>query len=140
MVVPDSAAICDVMGMAIRDAGLKPEEIGYVNTHGTSTPVGDPLELNAIRQVVGSNAAINSTKSQTGHMVSATGAAEIIFTSLMLEKNFLSANINLENPDDDFGWADLIREVRTGTNIKHAISNSFAFGGSNASVVLSKVD
>lgn len=140
MVVPDSAAICDVMGMAIRDAGLTPEEIGYVNTHGTSTPVGDPLELNAIRQVVGSNAAINSTKSQTGHMVSATGAAEIIFTSLMLEKNFLSANINLENPDDDFGWADLIREVRTGTNIKHAISNSFAFGGSNASVVLSKVD
>ena len=73
-------------------------------------------------------------------MVGATGAAEVIFTSLMLEKNFLSANINLENPDDDFGWADLIREVRTGTNIKHAISNSFAFGGSNASVVLSKVD
>ena len=140
MVVPDSAAICDVMTMAIRDAGLMPEEIGYVNTHGTSTPVGDPLELNAIRQVLGSNAAVNSTKSQTGHMVSATGAAEIIFTSLMLEKNFLSANINLENPDDDFGWADLIREVRTGTNIRHAISNSFAFGGSNASIVLSKVD
>lgn len=140
MVVPDTAAICDVMNQAIADAGLSSSEIGYVNTHGTGTPVGDPLELNAIRQVLGSGAAINSTKSQTGHMVSATGAAEIIFTSLMLEKNFLSANITLENPDDEFGWADLVREVRLQTNIKHAISNSFAFGGSNASVVLSKVD
>ena len=140
MVVPDSESICNVMQTAISDAGLSPADIGYVNTHGTSTPVGDPLELNAIRSVMGDRAAINSTKSQTGHMVSATGAAEIIFTSLMLEKDFLSASVNLENPDDDFAWADLVREVRTGTGIKHAISNSFAFGGSNASVVLSKVD
>lgn len=140
MVVPDTAAICDVMSEAIRNAGLTPQEIGYVNTHGTSTPVGDPLELNAVRKVLGDHAAINSTKSQTGHMVSATGAAEIIFTSIMLEKNFISPTINLENPDDEFAGADLVRELRTGTNIKHAISNSFAFGGSNASVVLSKVD
>ncbi|MBR2372929.1 MAG: beta-ketoacyl-[Lentisphaeria bacterium] len=140
MVVPDPGAIKDVMSMAIENAGLRPQDIGYVNTHGTSTPVGDPMELNAVRDLIGDGAAINSTKSQTGHMVSATGAAEIIFTSLMLEKNFISATLNLENPDDDFAWADLVREVRTGTNIKHAISNSFAFGGSNASVVLSKVD
>ena len=140
MVVPDSAAICDVMSLAIQDAGLSPNEIGYVNTHGTSTPVGDPLELNAIRQLLGENAAINSTKSQTGHMVSATGAAEIIFTSLMLEKDFISPTINLENPDEGMEWADLVREVRTGTKVKHALSNSFAFGGSNASVVLSKID
>ena len=140
MVVPDSAAICDVMSLAIQDAGLSPHEIGYVNTHGTNTPVGDPLELNAIRQLMGENVAINSTKSQTGHMVSATGAAEIVFTSLMLEKDFISPTINLENPDDEFAGVDLVRELRTGVNIKHAISNSFAFGGSNASVVLSKVD
>ena len=140
MVVPDSAAICDVMTLAIQDAGLSPQEIGYVNTHGTSTPVGDPLELNAIRQLLGENAAINSTKSQTGHMVSATGAAEIVFTSLMLEKDFISPTINLENPDEGMEWADLVREVRTGTKVKHALSNSFAFGGSNASVVLSKID
>lgn len=140
MVVPDSAAICDVMTMAIQNAGLTPQEIGYVNTHGTSTPVGDPLELNAVRQLIGENAAVNSTKSQTGHMVSATGAAEIIFTSIMLEKEFISPTINLENPDEGFEWADLVRELRTGTKVKHAISNSFAFGGSNASVVLSKVD
>jgi 3-oxoacyl-[acyl-carrier-protein] synthase-1 len=140
MVVPDSAAICDVLSLAIQDAGLSPHEIGYVNTHGTSTPVGDPLELNAIRQLMGENAAINSTKSQTGHMVSATGAAEIVFTSLMLEKDFISPTINLENPDEGMEWADLVREVRTGTKVKHALSNSFAFGGSNASVVLSKID
>ena len=140
MVVPDSAAICDVMSLAIQDAGLSPHEIGYVNTHGTSTPVGDPLELNAIRQLMGENVAINSTKSQTGHMVSATGAAEIVFTSLMLEKDFISPTINLENPDEGMEWADLVREVRTGTKVKHALSNSFAFGGSNASVVLSKID
>ena len=140
MVVPDTAAICDVMEMALRDAGLSTQEIGYVNTHGTSTPVGDPLELNAIRKLLGDKAAINSTKSQTGHMVSATGAAEIVFTSLMLEKDFISPTINLENPDDEFAGADLVRELRTGTGVKHALSNSFAFGGSNACVVLSKVD
>ena len=140
MVVPDTAAICDVMQEALRSAGLAPQEIGYVNTHGTSTPVGDPLELNAVRQVLGDHVAINSTKSQTGHMVSATGAAEIIFTSIMLEKDFISPTINLENPDDEFAGVDLVKELRTNAGIKHAISNSFAFGGSNASVVLSKVD
>ena len=140
MVVPDTAAICDVMQEALRSADLTPQEIGYVNTHGTSTPVGDPLELNAVRQVLGDNVAINSTKSQTGHMVSATGAAEIIFTSIMLEKEFISPTINLENPDDEFAGVDLVKELRTNAGIKHAISNSFAFGGSNASVVLSKVD
>ena len=102
--------------------------------------MGDPLELNAIRKLLGDKAAINSTKSQTGHMVSATGAAEIVFTSLMLEKDFISPTINLENPDDEFAGADLVRELRTGTGVKHALSNSFAFGGSNACVVLSKVD
>jgi 3-oxoacyl-(acyl-carrier-protein) synthase len=139
MVVPDTAAICDVMQEALRSAGLTPQEIGYVNTHGTSTPVGDPLELNAVRQVLGDHVAINSTKSQTGHMVGATGAAEVIFTSLMLEKNFLSPSLNLENPDPEFSWADFVRTCRTGTDIKHALSNSFAFGGSNAAIVLSKL-
>ena len=128
------------MAEAIADAGLKPENIGYVNTHGTGTPVGDPIELEAIRSVMGSNPAINSTKSQTGHMVGATGAAEVIFSSLMLERHFISPSINLENPDPEFGWADLVRECRTGTTIRHALSNSFAFGGSNAAIVISACD
>ena len=140
MVVPDMAASAAVMAGAIKDAGLKPEDIGYVNTHGTGTPVGDPVEMNAIRQVMGSNPAINSTKSQTGHMVGATGAAELIFCSMMMEKGFISPSINLDDPEPDFSWADLVTECRTGVNLKHSLSNSFAFGGSNAAVVLSRCD
>ena len=139
MVVPDAAESSEVMRGAIFDAGLKPEDIDYVNTHGTGTPVGDPVEMKAIRDVMGSHPAINSTKSQTGHMVGATGAAEIIFSSLMLEKGFISKSLNIDNPDPDFGWADLVREYRDGVNLRHALSNSFAFGGSNAAVVLSRV-
>ena len=137
MVVPDAVASAAVMRDAIADAGLSAADIGYVNTHGTGTPVGDPVELDAIRRVIGDKAAINSTKSQTGHMVGATGAAEVIFTSLMLERHFISPSINLENPDPEFAWADLVRECRTGTTIRHGLSNSFAFGGSNAAIVIS---
>ena len=140
MVVPDAAASASVMAGAIADAGLKPSDIGYVNTHGTGTPVGDPVEMAAIREVMGSRPAINSTKSQTGHMVGATGAAEIIFCSMMMEKNFISPSINLEEPDPEFGWADLVRECRTGVDLRHSLTNSFAFGGSNAALVLSRCD
>lgn len=139
MVVPDAAASAAVMAEAIADAGLRAGDIGYVNTHGTGTPIGDPVEMAAIREVMGSTPAINSTKSQTGHMVGATGAAEVIFSSLMLEKDFLSASLNLDEPDPEFGWADFVRTCRTGTGIKHALSNSFAFGGSNAAVIVSKL-
>jgi len=137
MVVPDVAASAEVMRGAVADAGLRPGDIGYVNTHGTGTVVGDPVELAAIREVFGSKCAINSTKSQTGHMVGATGAAEVIFTSLMLEHKFLSPSINLDHPDPESGWADLVRECREGVNLRHGISNSFAFGGSNAALVIS---
>jgi len=139
MVVPDAAASSEVMLGAIKDAGLKPDDIDYVNTHGTGTPVGDPIEMAAIREVMGDHPAINSTKSQTGHMVGATGAAEIIYSSLMLEKGFISKSLNLDNPDPDFAWADLVREYRPHVDLRHALSNSFAFGGSNAAVVLSKI-
>ncbi len=137
MVVPDVGASVAVMRAAVADAGLNPSDIGYVNTHGTGTPIGDPLELESIRLAIGTKVAINSTKSQTGHMVGATGAAEIIFSSLMLEKDFISPSINLENPDPEFDWVDFVRECRVGTGIRHAVSNSFAFGGSNAAIVIS---
>ncbi len=139
MVVPDAQSSSEVMIGAIRNAGLKPEDIDYVNTHGTGTPIGDPIEMAAIRSVMGDHPAINSTKSQTGHMVGATGAAEIIYSSLMMEKGFLSPSINLDNPDPEFAWADLVREYRPNVNLRHALSNSFAFGGSNAAVVVSRV-
>jgi 3-oxoacyl-(acyl-carrier-protein) synthase len=72
-------------------------------------------------------------------MIGATGAVEIIFTSLMIEKGFISPSINLENPEEEFAWADFVRETRENVNIKHALSNSFAFGGSNAALIVSAV-
>ena len=140
MVVPDAVSSAAVMRQAIADAGLRPEDIGYVNTHGTATPVGDPVEMAALKEVFGSKIAINSTKSQTGHMIGATGAAEVIFSSIMLDKHFISPSINCENPEDAFSWADIVRECRTGVDLHHAISNSFAFGGSNCALVISSPD
>ena len=115
MVVPDASGGAAVMRAAVANAKLSPADIGYINTHGTGTPIGDPIEMAAIFDVFGNNPAVNSTKSQTGHMVGATGAAEVIFTSLMLEKNFLSPSLNLENPDPEFSWADFVRTCRTGS-------------------------
>lgn len=137
MVVPDAAASEAVMREAVKNAGLAVEDIAYVNTHGTATKVGDPVEMDAIKAVFGSNVAINSTKSQTGHMIGATGAVELIFSSLMMEHRFISPSINLDNPEPDFDWADLVRTCRKDVTLKHILSNSFAFGGSNISVVLS---
>lgn len=139
MVVPDADASSGVMAKALANAGLTINDIGYINTHGTATPVGDKVEIEAIRRLVGSGKcpAINSTKSQTGHMVGATGAAEIIFSSIMLEKQFISPSINCEDIDPEFTDVDIVREYRE-CAFNHAISNSFAFGGSNVSVVISK--
>lgn len=139
MVMPNAASTADVMSSALRDAELNVEDISYVNTHGTATPVGDPIELDGIRQVFGDHKlAINSTKSMTGHMIGAAGAVEAIFTSLMIENSFLCKTANLDDPEDGLEWADLVRETRTDVEIRHAISNSFGFGGSNATLVISK--
>ena len=137
MVVPDAAASEAVMREALEIAGIAPRDIGYINTHGTATKVGDPVEMAALKAVFGSGVAINSTKSQTGHMIGATGSVELIFSSLMMEHRFISPSINLENPEPEFSWADLVREPREGVDIRHCLSNSFAFGGSNISVILS---
>jgi 3-oxoacyl-[acyl-carrier-protein] synthase-1 len=139
MVVPDTKASIAVMRGALESANLNPEEIDYINTHGTATLIGDPVEMRAIKEVFGTKPAINSTKSQTGHMIGATGAVELIFTSMMIEKNFISPSLNLENPEEEFEWADFVVETRENVKIKHALSNSFAFGGSNASLIISAV-
>ena len=139
MVVPDAKASIAVMRGALQSANLEPGDIDYINTHGTATMIGDPVEMTAIREVFDKSPAINSTKSQTGHMIGATGAVEIIFTSLMIEKGFISPSINLENPEEEFSWADFVRQTRDNVKIKHALSNSFAFGGSNAALVISAV-
>lgn len=137
MVVPDVASSEKVMRKAVASAGLTPQDIDYINTHGTATPVGDPVEILAIKQIFGGNAAVNSTKSMTGHMIGATGAVELIYTSMMIEDKFISPSINLENPAPECDGVDLVTELRENVGIKHALSNSFAFGGSNVSLVIS---
>jgi 3-oxoacyl-[acyl-carrier-protein] synthase-1 len=140
MVVPVAESNCEVMALAIADAGLTPTDIDYINTHGTSTPTGDPVELAAIRQLFGDAAgkvAINSTKSMTGHMIGATGAVETIFCTQMIRGRFISPNVNLENPEPGFEWADLPRTCREDVTLRHALSNSFGFGGTNGALVIS---
>lgn len=137
MVQPAVDASADVMRTAVKNAGLRLEDIDYINTHGTATPVGDPVEMRAIKEVFGGRPAINSTKSMTGHMIGATGSSEIIFTSMMLENKFICPSINLDNPEPEFEWADLVTELRDGVNLRHAVSNSFAFGGTNVCLVVS---
>ncbi|HBM16226.1 MAG TPA: beta-ketoacyl-ACP synthase I [Lentisphaeria bacterium] len=143
MVFPDAPSCSQVMNDALNDAGLTPADINYINTHGTSTPVGDPIETNSIKSVfydTNKDVLINSTKCMTGHMIGATGAAEIIFTSLMMEKEFISPNINLENIEDECAWANLPREIVKGVKIKHALKNCFGFGGTNSCVILSAIE
>lgn len=137
MVLPNADSSAAVISAAVKDAGLAPHEIDYINTHGTGTPSGDPVELTAIKKVFNNKVAINSTKSMTGHMIGATGAVELIFCSLMLEKGFISPSINIDNLDPSFEWADIVRTPRTGLKLRHALSNSFGFGGSNACIVIS---
>lgn len=137
MVVPSATSSAAVMNMAIANAGLKSEDIDYINTHGTGTTTGDPVEMEAIKKVFFHKVAINSTKSMTGHMIGASGAVEVIYCSSMIEKNFVSPSINLDNPEPEFAWADLVRETRRNVKIKHALTNSFGFGGSNACLVIS---
>ena len=141
MVVPDAEASAEVMRLALKDAKLDIRDIGYINTHGTATPVGDSVELDAIRAVIGDSGAapaINSTKSQTGHMVGATGAAEVIFSTIMMEKEFISPTLNLEDPDDSCAGLDVVQGARENVRFDHALPNSFAFGGSNACIVISR--
>jgi 3-oxoacyl-[acyl-carrier-protein] synthase I len=143
MVVPNAEASAKVMESSLKDANLRPSDIDYINTHGTSTPVGDIIEIAAIKQIFyneNKNVAINSTKSMTGHMIGATGAIEIIFCTQMIDKNFICPTINLDNQEPETEWANLVKKTITNVKIRHALSNSFGFGGTNSSVIVSAVE
>lgn len=143
MVAPDALSFSEVIKTALEDANLKPSDINYINTHGTATPVGDPIEIEAIKNAfydTNREVIINSTKSMTGHMIGATGAVELIFSTQMMEKKFISPNVNLDNVEDSCAWANLPKQAINGVKIKHAIKNSLGFGGTNSCVVISSVD
>ena len=143
MVAPSPEVSADVMSAAIKNAGLTPADIDYVNTHGTGTPVGDPVEVDALKTVFhdhGASPMINSTKSQTGHPIGAAGAIELIFCSQMIEHSFVSPSINADQIEESMKWADIVRTPRMNVPIRHAISNSFGFGGTNAAIIVSRDD
>jgi 3-oxoacyl-[acyl-carrier-protein] synthase II len=122
-----------VMMNALRDAGLSPSDIQYINAHGTSTPAGDKAETLAIKRAfgVGTQVAISSTKSMTGHLLGAAGALEAIFTIMAIRDQVAPPTINLENPDPDCDLDYIPNQARR-MEITYALSNSFGFGGTNA--------
>ncbi|MFC3120518.1 beta-ketoacyl-ACP synthase I [Agaribacter flavus] len=135
MVAPSGEGAARCMRMAMHGIDQK---LDYLNTHGTSTPVGDVQELKAIQEVFGENSpAISATKSLTGHALGAAGVHEAIFTLLMMQNDFISPSINIETLDDQAKGLDIVTTAREQA-VDLAMSNSFGFGGTNASLVFKK--
>ena len=125
-----------VMRNAVRDAGVTPDVVGYVNAHGTSTPIGDTLEAHAIRNFFGDRKiAVSSTKSMTGHLLGGAGGLEAGITVLALRDQILPPTINLQNPDPDTAGMDLIPNHARKAELEYAMSNSFGFGGTNGALL-----
>jgi 3-oxoacyl-[acyl-carrier-protein] synthase II len=125
-----------VMKNAVRDAGLKPSDIGYVNAHGTSTPIGDTLEAHAIRNFFGDHKiAVSSTKSMTGHLLGGAGGLEAGITVLALKDQVLPPTINLDNQDPGTCNMDFVPKQARKVSLDYALSNSFGFGGTNGALL-----
>ena len=136
MVVPSGVGAERSMVAALADAEVAPVDIDYINLHGTSTPIGDVVELEAVKHVFGSQVPpFSSTKSMTGHALGAAGSQEAIFCILMMQEKFLAPNINLGQPDPAIGELPIVRQPQSAT-IQYALSNSFGFGGTNCSLVI----
>jgi 3-oxoacyl-[acyl-carrier-protein] synthase II len=134
----DGEGAARAMQRALDDAGLKPEDVSYINAHGTSTPAGDPAEVSAIKTVFGEHArklAVSSTKSMTGHLLGAAGGLEAAATALTLARGIVPPTINLENPDPICDLDFVPNQARTQT-VKAALSNSFGFGGHNVTLAV----
>ncbi len=129
------------MRAALRAAGLNPEDIDYINAHGTSTPLGDAIELGAVKRLFGSavdNLCMSSTKSSIGHLLGAAGSVEAIFSILAIANGVVPPTLNLDNPSPGCDL-DLVPHQAKEVTVKNALSNSFGFGGTNASLVFSQV-
>ncbi len=143
MVQPSGEGAARCMRLAIN--GIR-EPVDYINTHGTSTPIGDAQELKAIREVFGAPGSsnripyFNSTKSLTGHALGAAGVHEAIYTLMMMQDRFISASANVEEPDPEAAGMPLVTQRKDGIDLGVAMSNSFGFGGTNASLVFKRYD
>ncbi len=137
---PEGEAGAKCMQIAIEDAGIRPEQIGYVNAHGTSTPVGDPIEVLVAKTVFGENVGnvpMSSTKSMTGHLLGAAGGIEAVITALSIRDSFLPPTINLQEPAEGCD-IDFVPNIGRAKQIEFALSNSLGFGGHNGAIVLKR--
>lgn len=139
---PNGSGGFRAMKAALKRAGIGADEIDYVNAHGTSTPLGDEIELGAVKRLFGDHAytlSMSSTKSAIGHLLGAAGAVEAIFSMKAIEEGIVPPTLNLENPSEGCD-IDLVAKVAKERPVRNVMSNSFGFGGTNASLVLSAVD
>ena len=128
------------MELCLKDAGLPPDSVDYINAHGTSTGLGDLAETKAMKAVFGSYARklqISSTKSQLGHLLGASGGVELVICALAIENGLIPPTINLDNPDEGCDL-DYVPHVARETRVDRAMSNSFGFGGHNASLLIGR--
>lgn len=138
---PNGAGGMRAMQAALNDAKLLPENVDYINAHGTSTGLGDVGELAAVQTLFAGNPiSMSSTKSMTGHLLGAAGAIEAIFCALSIRDGIVPPTINLDDPEDAVGDTDLVPHTAKKRKVDVALSNSFGFGGTNASLVLKKVN
>jgi 3-oxoacyl-[acyl-carrier-protein] synthase II len=139
---PDGEGAARCMALAVKDAGINPEEVGYINAHGTSTYYNDLYETMAIKKVFGDHAgsmAISSTKSMTGHLLGAAGGIEAVFTVMAIKDQVVPPTINYETPDPECDL-DYVPNTARDMGIDVAMSNSFGFGGTNAVLVFKRFD
>ena len=129
------------MQAALKDAGMQPGDVDYINAHGTSTGLGDLGELSAVQTLfAGTNVSMSSTKSMTGHLLGAAGGVEAIFCVMAIRDGIVPPTINLENPEDAVGDFDLVPNVAKQRPVNVALSNSFGFGGTNASLIIKRFE
>ncbi len=137
----DGSGAARCMNAALRDAGLNPDQVDYINAHGTSTPLGDVAETKAIKLSFGAHARrlmVSSTKSMTGHLLGAAGGVEAVFTALTLARNAVPPTINLNDPDPECDL-DYVPNTAREARIQVALSNSFGFGGTNGTLIFRRV-
>ena len=131
------------MQAALKDSGLSQSDIDYVNAHGTSTPLGDLIEAGAVKRLFGDAMAtmsMSSTKSATGHLLGAAGAIEAIYSIMATKTNMVPPTLNLDDPADEVAGLDLVPHKAKEREVRNAMSNSFGFGGTNASLVVGQPD
>jgi len=135
---PDGNGGFRSMRAALKRAGLNPEDIDYINAHGTSTPKGDEIELGAVKRLFGDAArklSMSSTKSAIGHLLGAAGSVEAIFSILAIKNGIVPPTLNLDNPSEGCDDVDLVPKFAKQRKVRAALSNSFGFGGTNASLI-----